>query len=218
VCDDPLGSTPWSDPGTIAGFRSTPPNATLLDVARAELASPGDGWLLDIGCGVGRNAISLSQEGWRVVGVDLSLAALRAADSFPRALARMEHLPVRDASFDFIVAHGIWNLARSAAEFRGGVREAARAARRGAPLFVFTFSRTTLPANAQPVTGEPYVFTQFSGQPQCFLTDTQLVRELADAGFHADSELPLHELNRPQPGALAVGRAPVILEGLFRRK
>jgi ubiquinone/menaquinone biosynthesis C-methylase UbiE len=134
------------------------------------------------------------------------------------ALAPMDALPVADGSIDLVVAHGIWNLARSAAEFRGAVREASRAARGGAALFVFTFSRATLPPDTQPIAGEPFVFTEFSGQPQSFLTEAQLLSELAAAGFEPDPAVPLRELNRRPPGALEVGRAPVIYEGAFRRR
>src|SRR5687768_13996586 len=144
--------------------------------------------LLDIGCGAGRNAVPLARAGWRVAGTDLSVAMLTAAaarvsdDSLAARLhlllAPMEHLPFASHSFDLVVAHGIWNLARSGREFRDAVREAARVARPGAALFVFTFSRNTLPDTAEPVSGETFVFTQFSGQPQCFLTAEQLVTEM----------------------------------------
>ena len=90
-------------------------------------------------------------------------------------------------------------------------------ARPGAALFVFTFSRHTLPEDAEPVAGDAFVFTQFSGQPQCFLTGGQLVAELAAAGFTPDAAVPLTELNRPRAGAMAIGRAPVIYEAAFRR-
>ncbi len=122
----------------------------------------------------------------------------------------MDGLPVRDRHVDLVIAHGIWNLARSAAEFRRALREAAPVARPGAGLFVFTFSRTTLPPQTEAVPGEPFVFTQFSGQPQCFLTEDQLVRELAVAGFTPDPGVPLEEHNRPQPGKLHTGAVPVI--------
>jgi hypothetical protein len=117
-----------------------------------------------------------------------------------------------------VVAHGIWNLARSASEFRRGVAEAARVARPGAALFVFTFSRHTLPPGVQPVSGEAFVFTEFSGAPQCFLTETQLVSELAAAGFDRDPAVAFSEYNRPKPGQLRTGHAPVIYEGLFRQR
>ena len=103
----------------------------------------------------------------------------------------MESIPARDRSFDLVIAHGIWNLARSAAQFRLALGEAARVAKPGAALFVFTFSRNTLPPQTQPVAGEPFVFTQFSGEPQCFLTEAQLVAELGGVGFVPDPERSL---------------------------
>ena len=44
----------------------------------------------------------------------------------------MDAIPARDRAFELIVAHGIWNLARSSAEFRRAVAEAARVAVAGA--------------------------------------------------------------------------------------
>jgi SAM-dependent methyltransferase len=220
---DPLAGTAWSDARTVDGFIKSPPNATLLDVAAAAWQPAAT--LLDIGCGAGRNALPLARAGWRVVGTDLSSAMLTAASSrvsadglsgLDLALAAMDALPFGARTFDFVVAHGIWNLARSGREFRRAVREAARVARTGAPLFVFTFSRHTLADEAEPIPGESFVYTQFSGQPQCFLTEEQLVAEMSTAGFGADPSFPLRELNRPDRGIRTRG-TPVIFEGVFRR-
>jgi hypothetical protein len=82
---------------------------------------------------------------------------------------------------------------------------------------VFTFSRNTFPPQTDPVACEPFVFTQFSGEPQCFLTEAQLVEELARVGFVADPGVPLREYNRPKPGTLMTGTPPVIYEAAFRR-
>ena len=116
-----------------------------------------------------------------------------------------------------IVAQGIWNLARSGREFHQAITEAARVARVGAALFVFTFSRNTLPPAARPVAGESFVFTEFLGEPQVFLTAHQLVEELAAVGFESDPELPLRELNRPAPGHVSWS-GPVIYEAGYRRR
>jgi SAM-dependent methyltransferase len=134
------------------------------------------------------------------------------------ALAPMDALPVASRTADLIVAHGIWNLARTSAEFRAAVREAARVAAPGGALFVFTFSRHTLPPDTRPVGDERFVFTQFSGEPQCFLTEDQLLEELDAGGFVPDAGVPLRELNRPKPGSLPGPRPPVIYEGTFRRR
>jgi len=222
---DPLAGSPWTQPGTVAGFASSAPNARLMRVAAAELVRLGRGRVLDIGCGAGRNAVPLACAGWDVVGVDSSwpMAAAAAARGCPDgrpgrcrvALAAMERLPARDRAFDLVIAHGIWNLAPSDAVFRAAVGEAARAARPGALCFVFTFSRHTLRPDAVPVPGERHVFTQFSGRPQTFLTASELIDEMARAGWTPDPRVPLVEHNRPATGQLAAS-VPVIYEGGFR--
>jgi SAM-dependent methyltransferase len=224
---DPLAGSPWSAPGTVAGFVQSPPNQVLLRFARQELERlGGSGTAVDIGCGAGRNAVPLAEMGWDVVGTDLSLPMIEAAAGrtapeqtagrLTLVLAPMDQLPLADSSADLIIAHGIWNLARSATEFRLSVREASRVAKAGAGLFVFTFSRHTLPDSAHPMPGEDFVFTQFSGQPQCFLTESQLLAELGAENFALDPAVPLTEYNRPAPPAVQHG-GPVIFEAAFRR-
>jgi ubiquinone/menaquinone biosynthesis C-methylase UbiE len=223
---DPVAGSNWSDPGTVAGFSRAAPNPVLMGFADAVAADGGPGRALDLGCGAGRNAVPLAQRGWSILGTDLSPPMLsagaeraRAARVYSRtawALAPMEHVPARAESFDLVVAHGIWNLAPSAHVFRAAVAEAARVSRPGAALFVFTFSRTTLSADAAPVAGEPFVYTQFSGLPQCFLTYEELREELAAVGFTPDPSVPVTEYNRPRSGARRVEGPPVIWECAFR--
>jgi SAM-dependent methyltransferase len=215
----------WDQAGTVDGFATAAPNAVLVAWAQAELARPGVLRVLDLGCGAARNAGPLAALGAVVVGTDTSapmLAAARARVNAARVAGRvhlvraaMDALPLRGGSADLVVAHGVWNLARSGAELRRALAEAARIARPGAGLFVFTFSRHTLPAEAPPVPGEAFVFTQFAGEPQVFLTEAELVAELAAAGFVRDPQGALTECNRPPPGRVRSG--PVIWEGTFRR-
>lgn len=223
---DPLAGAPWSAPATVEGFVRSPPNATLLAYAAAERRRAPDGRALDIGCGAARNALPLARAGWQVVGTDLSqpmlnaaaarVAAAGVADHVELTLAPMDRLPTPDRTFDLIVAHGIWNLARSGAEFRRAVDEASRTAAPGGRLFVFTFSRNTLPPDAQPVSDETIVFTQFSGQPQCFVTHEQLIDVLGGAGFALDETLPFTEHNRRSGRTMDHARTLVIFEAAFK--
>ena len=219
-----MSDSSWNQAGTVEGFVRSPPNATLLQVAARELRVSAR--LLDIGCGAGRNALPLALSGWEVIGTDtskpmLTAAAARVADAGLKRRVRllrapMHRLPLAPDSFDFIVAHGIWNLASSGSEFRAAVAEAARVARPGCALFVFTFSRHTIADSARPLPGESFVFTEFSGEPQCFLTHEQIVDELATLGFAADASLPLRELDGRPKASLRTNSGPVIYEGLFR--
>ena len=219
----PAPASAWFDPGIVANFSTAAPNPQLIEYARRQCGETSSLEVLDIGCGAGRNAVPLALAGANVIGTDLSRPMLEAARRRTRsnrlqlALAPMHALPVRDRSIDLIIAHGIWNLARSGAELRQAVAEAARCAAPGAALFVFTFSRHTLSRGAMPIAGETFVFNQFSGQPQVFLTSEQLLGELHAAGFDPDPHWPFRELNRPPPGQVRVGGAPVIYEAAFRK-
>ena len=215
---DPLAGSPWSAPGTVAGFSRSAPNSDLLSYA-AQQQTTGALRVLDIGCGAGRNAVPLAHSGCDVVGIDLSWPMLRAAadrraEGLRLICAPMHELPVGDREFDLIIAHGIWNLARSGAEFRSALTEAARVARPGAGLFLFTFSRHTLPAGSRPDAGESFVFSSWNGEPQCFLTEAEIIHELLRVGFVRDTDVPLTEYN-VTPLMLRIGGPPAIYEGTF---
>jgi ubiquinone/menaquinone biosynthesis C-methylase UbiE len=216
----------WGDAGVVRGFSTAGANEVLMTFVRTELARWPSLRIIDVGCGAARNAVPMAAEGAQVIGTDLARPMLEAARSRVKATgmdrrvafihAPMDRLPLPDSSVDLVVAHGIWNLARSGAEFRRAIAEAARVARPGAGLFVFTFSRSTLSPDDQPVPGETFVFTQFAGEPQCFLTETELTDELLRAGFEKDPPGPLTEYNRPVASHTLTRGGPVIYEGTFR--
>ncbi|MCG3133153.1 MAG: Ubiquinone/menaquinone biosynthesis C-methyltransferase UbiE [Planctomycetes bacterium] len=214
----------WRAAGTVGGFVSARPNEALLAFAEREFRPGGANRCLDIGCGAARNAVPLARAGWSVTGIDLSPPMIDAARS--RAASEgvaaefvhgpMEPLPFADGSFDLVVAHGVWNLARSGGEFRRAVREAARVSRAGAGLFVFTFARDTLPSNAVPDAGETFVHSSWNGEPCVFLTEGELLGELASAGFAPCAPPVL--LNAGRRGEIRLaGAPPVLWEAAFRR-
>lgn len=218
----------WEQRSTVAGFAAGTPNENLLAFARAVLARTVAARCLDIGCGAARNALPLSEMGFRVAATDLSVPMLDAARARVAASpaagrvelvhAPMAPLPFDDGVFDLVVAHGIWNLARSGAELRAAVAEAARVAKPDASLFLFTFSRNTLPPDARPDAGETFVFSTWNGEPQCFLTQDQIVDELGRAGFVRDRTDPLTQYNLRAPAARGPGGPPAIYEGTFARQ
>lgn len=218
----------WEKEEVVRGFSTAAANEVLLDFVRAELVRRPGLRIVDVGCGAARNAVPMAAEGATVIATDVAWPMLEAArrrvkgEGLGRRVslvrAPMDDLPLGDASVDLVVAHGIWNLARSAAEFRRAIAEAARVGRPGAGLFLFTFSRATLTPEDQPVPGEPFVFTQFAGEPQCFLTEAELKEELLRGGFEKDPPGTLTEYNRPVAGRTATRGGPVIYEGTFRRR
>ena len=217
----------WDEAGTVGSFSTAAANKVLLEFVRTEMARRPQRRILDLGCGAARNAVPMAARGATVIGTDVSWPMLEAArrrvasegvaERVGLVRASMDELPLRDTTIDLVVAHGIWNLARSAAEFRRAVAEAARVARTGAGLFLFTFSRATLAPEDRPIPGEPFVFTQFAGEPQCFLIEAQVKEELSRAGWEKDPPGPLTEYNRPVAGRPITG-GPVIYEGTFRRR
>jgi SAM-dependent methyltransferase len=224
---DPSRVSPrWEDPRTVAGFTSAEPNANLLALAAEVLRATAGAACLDLGCGAARNALPLARMGLRVTATDLSRPMLDAArerivregvHGVALVEAPMAPLPFEDECFDLVVAHGIWNLARSGAEFRAAVREAARVAKPGARLFLFTFARDTLPPEARPDAGETFVFSSWNGEPQCFLTEEDIHDELALAGFVRANAGPLTQYNARPPAQRGSGGPPAIYEGTFLR-
>ena len=78
---------------------------TLREAAfvKETLSPPAEGEVLDIACGYGRHAIELSQRGFRVTGLDLSLPLLiRAADEAQRRALSVNfvHADMREMSYD----------------------------------------------------------------------------------------------------------------------
>jgi len=95
---DPLYGKPLTGDLAKDGFK-TAPNAFLVEAMKW---IPAGGKALDVGAGMGRNAIHLAKLGWEVVGMDLSaqgLAVLRADAG--RAGLKVEAVKSSYEAFDF---------------------------------------------------------------------------------------------------------------------
>ncbi len=112
---------------------------------RIRMAFPqGAAQVLDIGCGAGFLANSLSDEGHQVQGVDVSLGSLKIAharDTSKRSayqVADAYRLPFRDSSFDVVSA---MDFLEHVDEPERVVAEAARVLKPGGLFFYHTFNR-----------------------------------------------------------------------------
>lgn len=96
----------WRSEDIPPRYRSfAAPNDSV--VAWAEMIPPG-GFVLDVGCGVGRHAVYLGGRGFRMAGVDISPSGVRLAQAacagrrigFDGRVSPMTTLPWADATFD----------------------------------------------------------------------------------------------------------------------
>ncbi len=102
---DPLYGKPLTGDLAHDGFK-TAPNAFLVEAAKE---IPPVGRALDVGAGMGRNALHLAGLGWDVTGIDLSAAGLAVM----RANAEKANLKVQTVktsyeNYDF--GHACWDL------------------------------------------------------------------------------------------------------------
>lgn len=96
----------WNNAFANQGL-NTAPNRFLASVAEQPAATAGEA--LDIGMGLGRNALYLAQQHWRVTGVDVSdVAIARATEEAARRKVALT--PIRQAIETFDLGRSRWQL------------------------------------------------------------------------------------------------------------
>jgi tellurite methyltransferase len=146
--------------------------------------------ILDAGCGSGRNLVYLMREGFDVVGVDTSPAAidatrrlaLRLNPQLPESAFRIEPveaMSLGDASFDVVISSAVLHFARDEAHFRDMLDEMWRVLRPNGIIFARLASTIGMPLDC---------FTPI-GNRRFYLPD-------GSERFLVDEEFLIHEAER----------------------
>ena len=88
--------------------------------------------VLDVGCGFGHIASKFTEAGKTVVGIDISLETTITAKTkkiYGLVLARADHLPFRDKSFDLVMSITTLQHIQNESEFKQSLHEICRTSR-----------------------------------------------------------------------------------------
>ena len=142
----------WEDPERVERFASRDPDHRLVELVD-DYAAPGGARVLDLGCAGGRNTELLAALGFDVWALDAASAMVeRTRERLSGLLGwgaarrrvvegRMDDLSRwADASFDLVVALGIFHSAGSVAEWDRAALEVARVLRPGGRLLFNQFT------------------------------------------------------------------------------
>jgi SAM-dependent methyltransferase len=184
------GAAYWDDiykTGRYADFwEYSHPSPELAMAVASGLARAGQ-VALDLGCGSGRDAVYLAQQGLRAIGVDLSACALelgrtQAAEaevSVDWRVGSVLELPVQDASVDFATDRGCCHHLPDP-ERRIYAREVMRVLKPGSRLLIRGSAHTQFPFHAISVAslerafaGHPYRLGVVA--PLALITDRETI-------------------------------------------
>ncbi len=215
----------WDSAENVERFAAREPDVRLTGLVR-EYPDASKIRILDLGCAGGRNAVLLAEKGFDVEALDASAAMvaktrqrlvpiLGAAEAERRVrLGRMDDLSsAADATFDLVVALGLYHCAQSRAEWERALSETARVLKTGARLLVSVFTPETdlTGRGIRAVAGEPDVYEGFDSGGRHVLVDASgLDRDMARFGL-----LPLEPTRTARP-KVETGRR-VSANGLYRK-
>jgi SAM-dependent methyltransferase len=213
----------WDSAEIVERFAAREPDVRLMELLR-EYAEPSKTRVLDLGCAGGRNAVPLARAGFDFLALDGSPAMVEKTrerlapilgpeDARRRVRAgRLNDLSfAADASFDLVVALGIYHCARDRGEWDRALSETARVLKPEGRLLVSVFTpETDLDGRGtRAVPGEPDVYEMFEDGGRHVLVDAEgLDRDMARFGL-----TPLEPTRTARP-KLETGRR-VSANGLY---
>jgi SAM-dependent methyltransferase len=192
-----MGDEFWEQSEVVEQFAAREPDHRLGRLAD-EYDRPGATRVLDLGCAGGRNTVFLAGRGFDVWATDASTAMVeRTRERVTAALGpdaarqrirveRMDDLSAfPDASFDLVVALGVYHNARSLAEWEVALAETVRVLRSGGRLLVnhFTPEVDLTGDGVWPVPGERRVYEGLPGGRTVLLGETALDAAVARHGL-----------------------------------
>jgi SAM-dependent methyltransferase len=214
----------WEDPGRVEEFAAKPPDHRLKEMIEQE-RDPRRLRALDLGCAGGRNSVFLVEHGVDVTATDGSRAMVERTRERLSGLLGVQEAARRvrlgpmdalvwagDATFDFVVALGIYHNARSAEEWDRTLAETARVLKPGGRALVSTFTPDTdlEGLGKRPVRGVPHLYERSGGRLLYLVDPETLDRDMARHGLE-----PL-ERTVTAEGKVDVGRR-VSVNGLYRK-
>lgn len=220
-----MASSFWDSAENVERFAAREPDVRLAKLV-GEYPIPSKTRVLDLGCAGGRNAVLLAEKGFDVEALDASpamvaktrerLAAILGAAEADRRVrvGRMDDLsPAADATYELVVALGLYHCAQSRAEWERSLSESARVLKSGGRLLVSVFTpETDLTGHGiRALAGEPDVYEGFDSGGRHVLVDAaKLDRDLARVGL-----VPLEPTRTARPKT-ETGRR-VSANGLYRK-
>jgi SAM-dependent methyltransferase len=220
-----LADSFWDSAENVERFAAREPDLRLAKLVD-EYPDASRIRVLDLGCAAGRNAVLLAGKGFDVEALDASpsmvaktrqrlAAILGAAETEKRVrVGRMDDLSwAADATFDLVVALGLYHCAQSRAEWERALSETARVLKPGARLLVSVFTPETdlTGRGIRAVAGEPDVYEGFdSGGHHVLVDGAKLDRELERFGL-----VPVEPTRTARP-KVETGRR-VSANGLYRK-
>lgn len=187
----------WTEPGTVDTFANRDPDRRLVDILD-NWAEPSAPRVLDVGCAGGRNTVLLAARNLEFHALDASIPMVvrtreRVTPVVGVTAARkrvcvgtMEDLSAySDASFNLVIALGVYHQASIADRWHNAVAESGRVLTVGGLVLISAFAPDSQPDGEplSPVADLQDSYDGFSSGPMCLFDVETHDKEMASHGF-----------------------------------